>query len=124
MINLYTECWKYEPDERPNMHKVGLFLKSMLPDQDLEIYDYKDSPLQEFLDIDGNPSINDVLDINDGLDINDYIQNILGSLQDQATIQSEIMEPKNNQSNVSFLTNSSKDSFESTLYFRSNSTAD
>ncbi|CAB4387562.1 unnamed protein product [Rhizophagus irregularis] len=122
--NLYTECWKYEPDERPNMHKVGLFLKSMLPDQDLEIYDYKDSPLQEFLDIDGNPSINDVLDINDGLDINDYIQNILGSLQDQATIQSEIMEPKNNQSNVSFLTNSSKDSFESTLYFRSNSTAD
>ncbi|PKB97497.1 kinase-like protein [Rhizophagus irregularis] len=125
--NLYTECWKYEPDERPNMQKVVLFLKSMLPDQDLEIYDYEDSLLQELLDIVDNSSINDDPDINDdsdinddpdindGLDINDYIQNILDSLQDQATIQSEIIEPKNNQSNVSFFTNSSNDSLESTF---------
>ncbi|UZO07132.1 uncharacterized protein OCT59_027430 [Rhizophagus irregularis] len=125
--NLYTECWKYEPDERPNMQKVVLFLKLMLPDQDLEIYDYEDRLLQELLDIVDNSSINDDPDINDdsdinddpdindGLDINDYVQNILDSLQDQATIQSEIIEPKNNQSNVSFLTNSSKDSLESTF---------
>ncbi|CAG8724439.1 21114_t:CDS:2 [Rhizophagus irregularis] len=99
----------------------------MLPDQDLEIYDYEDRLLQELLDIVDNSSINDDPDINDdsdinddpdindGLDINDYVQNILDSLQDQATIQSEIIEPKNNQSNVSFLTNSSKDSLESTF---------
>ncbi|CAB5209044.1 unnamed protein product [Rhizophagus irregularis] len=28
--NLYKECWKYEPDERPNIQKVVLTLKSII----------------------------------------------------------------------------------------------
>ncbi|CAB5366799.1 unnamed protein product [Rhizophagus irregularis] len=26
--NLYTECWKYEPNERPNMREIFLTLKA------------------------------------------------------------------------------------------------
>ncbi|GES99064.1 kinase-like domain-containing protein [Rhizophagus clarus] len=131
--NIYTECWKYEPDERPNMQEVALILKSIIfPDKYLKINNHKEESLDinggsDDLNINDNPDINNDSntndDPNDDLDINDYSDNILNiidsldSLQDQASIRSaRIMgNPKNNQSSISIQTNLSKDSFESTF---------
>ncbi|CAI2190473.1 111_t:CDS:2, partial [Funneliformis geosporum] len=32
--NLYQECWKYEPNERPNMRNVVITLKSIIPSKE------------------------------------------------------------------------------------------
>ncbi|GET65601.1 kinase-like domain-containing protein [Rhizophagus irregularis DAOM 181602=DAOM 197198] len=119
--NLYTECWKYEPDERPNMQEVVLILKSIVfPDKHLEILGINGSSnINDDSDINyDNQDINDESnisvnsDMNDELDINDFsdILNNISSLQGQASIRSGIMSLKSNQSSTSFQTNSSKDS--------------
>ncbi|CAB4418698.1 unnamed protein product [Rhizophagus irregularis] len=118
--NLYTECWQNEPDKRPNMQEVVLALKLIIfPDQSRVSNYCDDNPLQESLDISVNSNMNDDQDINDDLDINDYsdnILNIIGSLQNQASIQSVgIIVPSNNQSSVSIQTSLSNDSSDSTF---------
>ncbi|CAB4435256.1 unnamed protein product [Rhizophagus irregularis] len=95
ITNLYTECWKYEPDERPNMQEVVLILKSIVfPDQHLEILGINggsntndDSNMNDDnQDINDDSNISDNSDINDELDINDFSDNMIkniGSLQDE-----------------------------------------
>uniref|UniRef100_U9V817 Protein kinase domain-containing protein n=1 Tax=Rhizophagus irregularis (strain DAOM 181602 / DAOM 197198 / MUCL 43194) TaxID=747089 RepID=U9V817_RHIID len=123
--NLYSECWKDEPDERPYMQEVVLALKSIIfPDQYCVNNHCNDDPLQESLDISGNSNMNDNQDINDDssdvnddLDINDFsdiIPNNIGNLQDQASIKSvRVMRFKSNQSSTSIQTDLSKDSSDS-----------
>ncbi|RGB35179.1 kinase-like domain-containing protein, partial [Rhizophagus diaphanus] len=127
--NLYTECWKYEPDERPIMQEVVLVLKSIIfPDQCLKIKNYNqlqgtldiniDSNVKDDVqDMNDDSNISDNSDMNDDLDINyfsDKILNDIGSLQDQASIQSaQIMNLNSNQSSTSIQTNLSKDSSDS-----------
>ncbi|PKY55961.1 kinase-like protein [Rhizophagus irregularis] len=142
--NLYTECWKDEPDERPNMQEVVLVLKSIIyPDQYLKINNYNNNLLQESLDInsDSNFNINGDSDINDDFDISDdpnihddfninndleignhsNLDNILNfmsyrnSLSNQVSIQLTGIFTKINQSSISIHTDLSKDSFESTF---------
>ncbi|CAB4479064.1 unnamed protein product [Rhizophagus irregularis] len=122
--NLYTECWKYEPDERPNMQEVVLILKSIVfPDQHLEILGINGGPNtndgsnmnDDNQDINDDSNISDNSDINDELDINDFSDNMIkniGSLQGQASIQSGIMSLESNQSSSSIQTNSSDSSFD------------
>ncbi|GBB88365.1 hypothetical protein RclHR1_14930004 [Rhizophagus clarus] len=71
--DLYTECWKTEPDERPNMHKVVLILKSIIfPDQYIKINNSnEDNLLQISLDINDGSNINYDSNINNGQDKND-----------------------------------------------------
>ncbi|CAB4418230.1 unnamed protein product [Rhizophagus irregularis] len=70
--NLYTECWKYEPDKRPDIQEVDLVLKSIIfPDQYLKTNNYIVD--QETLDIKVNS------DINDGSYINEDINNDFGT---------------------------------------------
>ncbi|CAB4387584.1 unnamed protein product [Rhizophagus irregularis] len=132
--NLYTECWKYEPDERPIMQEVVLVLKSIIfPDQCLKIKSHNqlqgtldinsdsnvkdDSNMNDDQDMNDDSNISDNSDMNDDLDINyfsDKILNDIGSLQDQASIQSaQIMNLNSNQSSTSIQTNLSKDSSDS-----------
>ncbi|CAB4418231.1 unnamed protein product [Rhizophagus irregularis] len=123
--NLYTECWKDEPDERPNMQEVVLALKSIIfPDQYHVNNHCNDNPLQKSLDISVNSNMNDnqdtnddSSDMNDDLDINDFsdiIPNNICNLQDQASIESaRIMRLKSNQSSTSIQTDLSKDSSDS-----------
>ncbi|CAB4435227.1 unnamed protein product [Rhizophagus irregularis] len=134
MTNLYTECWKYEPDERPIMQEVVLVLKSIIfPDQCLKIRSYNqlqgtldinsdsnvkdDSNKNDDQDMNDDSNISDTSDMNDDLDINyfsDKILNDIGSLQDQESIQStQIMNLNSNQSSTSIQTNLSKDSSDS-----------
>ncbi|RGB22269.1 kinase-like domain-containing protein [Rhizophagus diaphanus] len=45
---IYTECWKYEPDERPNMQEVVSILRSIIfLDQHHIIEDYNDNNIKE-----------------------------------------------------------------------------
>ncbi|CAG8725665.1 10368_t:CDS:1, partial [Rhizophagus irregularis] len=76
-----------------------------------------DSNKNDDQDMNDDSNISDNSDMNDDLDINyfsDKILNDIGSLQDQASIQSaQIMNLNSNQSSTSIQTNLSKDSSDS-----------
>ncbi|RGB34412.1 hypothetical protein C1646_760550 [Rhizophagus diaphanus] len=96
-INLYTECWKYEPDERPNAQNVVSILHTLIfPKQDDTIIGTvnKEKENNQLIESIGTMDLNNDLMSNTGLSIN-------------------IMDIENNLSYTSIQTNSSKFSYES-----------
>ncbi|RIA80725.1 hypothetical protein C1645_838182 [Glomus cerebriforme] len=123
--DLYTECWKYEPNERPDMQEVVSILSYLWNNRngsintlispmhyhiinDDNIEERTDNLLQE----------SESLDINDDLDLDNIVSIISresSSLQNQTFIKSDIMDPEDNSSYISIHTNLSNDSLNSTF---------
>ncbi|RGB37964.1 kinase-like domain-containing protein [Rhizophagus diaphanus] len=94
--NLYTECWKYEPDERPNVQNVVSILYTLIfPKQDDIIIDTvnKEKENNQIESI-GTMDLNNELMSNTGLNL---------------------MDTEKNLSNTTIQTNSSIFSYESTF---------
>ncbi|CAB5204168.1 unnamed protein product [Rhizophagus irregularis] len=78
---LYTECWKYEPNERPNMQEVVLALKAIIsPNQNDTIFDN----INEKEEPEKHKSVSDLtIDLNNNLinvrslNINEYESRVI-----------------------------------------------
>ncbi|CAB4430342.1 unnamed protein product [Rhizophagus irregularis] len=90
-INLYRECWKYEHNERPNIHKVVSTLRAIIS------HEQKDNNLLETYNSDANSS-EEIIDTNHDLILDDissmnlsYVDDSRSnsSLQDQITVKSK-----------------------------------
>ncbi|CAB4393259.1 unnamed protein product [Rhizophagus irregularis] len=99
---IYTECWKHEPDERPNMQEVVSILESIIfLDQHHIIDDYNDNNIKEkedsllrksldsinddlFLD-----NILDAINYGDGTSLRSSILSIQSSIIDDDSIQTK-----------------------------------
>ncbi|GES99200.1 kinase-like domain-containing protein [Rhizophagus clarus] len=72
---LYTECWKFEPNERPNMQQVVLTLKATISPE-ITIYNFNEGIKKPFLS-ENCESILELskvtVDINNDLNINDSL---------------------------------------------------
>ncbi|CAB4393816.1 unnamed protein product [Rhizophagus irregularis] len=102
--DLYTECWKHEPNERPNIKDIVLILKSLtFPDQYHVVNNYNDIIEER----ENTSLLQKSLDINDDLILDDILNNISNYenssiLQDQSSIKSSIVDLIQTQSRNSF----------------------
>ncbi|CAB4427236.1 unnamed protein product [Rhizophagus irregularis] len=72
--NLYTECWKYEPDERPNVQNVVSILYTLIfPKQDDIVIDTvnKEKENNQLIESIGTMDLNNELMSNTGLNLMD-----------------------------------------------------
>ncbi|RIA91909.1 kinase-like domain-containing protein, partial [Glomus cerebriforme] len=75
---LYKECWKYEPNERPNMQEVVSTLKAMISSEqnDIIIYVNEETKNHSLERLKKSKTIskssNEIISINGDLDINNY----------------------------------------------------
>ncbi|CAB5375203.1 unnamed protein product [Rhizophagus irregularis] len=80
MINLYTECWKYEPDERPNVQNVVSILYALIfpKQQDDIIIDTanKEKENNQLIESIGTMDLNNELMSNTGLNLMDTEKNL------------------------------------------------
>ncbi|UZO07139.1 uncharacterized protein OCT59_027437 [Rhizophagus irregularis] len=77
--NLYTECWKYEPDERPNIQNVVSILYALIfPKQDDIIIDTvnKEKENNQLIESIGTMDLNNALMSNTGLNLMDTEKNL------------------------------------------------
>src|SRR3954451_4881878 len=83
---IYLECWKYEPNERPNMQKIVLILKSIISPDNVN-----DSNLSYVLENDESISISSKgTDLNRSLSIGSHIYNKSESNKSSQNIKSDI----------------------------------
>ncbi|CAB5382224.1 unnamed protein product [Rhizophagus irregularis] len=96
---LYTECWKYESNERPNMQEVVTVLEATISSEqnDVTIYDFNEKKeLKEYQS--NSSSSKGTIDINDDL-INDITSlNIVSGIIKQSenvssSVSSQEMKP-------------------------------
>ncbi|CAB5370394.1 unnamed protein product [Rhizophagus irregularis] len=117
--NLYTGCWKYEPNERPNMRDVVSELKTMISfeqcdenietiineeedNHSLEIYRTSSESNKGTIDLN-----NELILSNNGLNINNI------DINNNLISQNQMIIDTNNNSSISLI---SVDSFDSTFY--------
>ncbi|GET02861.1 kinase-like domain-containing protein [Rhizophagus clarus] len=94
--NLYRECWKLEPNERPDMHKIVSTLREIISheqkdDNLLEIYNLNSSSNEEIIDINHDLILDDISSMNLSY-ADDSKSN--SSSQDQTTVKSSIIGPE------------------------------
>ncbi|PKY30081.1 kinase-like protein [Rhizophagus irregularis] len=114
--NLYTGCWKYEPNERPNMRDVVSELKTMISfeqrDKIIEtiINEEEDNHSLEIYTESNKGTIdlnNELILSNNGLNINNI------DINNNLISQNQMIIDTNNNSSISLI---SVDSFDSTFY--------
>ncbi|GBC18514.2 kinase-like domain-containing protein [Rhizophagus irregularis DAOM 181602=DAOM 197198] len=114
--NLYTGCWKYEPNERPNMRNVVSELKTMISfeqrDKIIEtiINEEEDNHSLEIYTESNKGTIdlnNELILSNNGLNINNI------DINNNLISQNQMIIDTNNNSSISLI---SVDSFDSTFY--------
>ncbi|UZO06312.1 uncharacterized protein OCT59_026641 [Rhizophagus irregularis] len=77
--NLYTECWLYEPDERPNIQNVvSILYKLIFPKQDDIVIDTvnKEKENNQLIESIGTMDLNNELMSNTGLNLMDAEKNL------------------------------------------------
>ncbi|RGB32847.1 kinase-like domain-containing protein, partial [Rhizophagus diaphanus] len=122
--DLYTECWKYEPDERPNMYEVVLALKNIIsPGKNNTTSGSAINNENISLEKSVSKS-DDILDVNASLsidsDMNTYMLNNVESTEPENVLvsqkkksdQSNTIVVENNSTRISIHSNLSRDSFE------------
>ncbi|UZO08257.1 uncharacterized protein OCT59_028515 [Rhizophagus irregularis] len=106
---IYTECWKHEPDERPNMQEVVSILRSIiLLDQHHIIEDYNDNNIKEKEDSllrKSLDSINDDLFLDNILDAINYGDTSLRSIQSTIIDDDSIQTKSRNSFDSTFINN-------------------
>ncbi|GES98902.1 kinase-like domain-containing protein [Rhizophagus clarus] len=127
--NLYTECWKYEPCERPDMQDVVFILKNIIsPEQNNTIIGNTSKNEEENISLEKSGLVSkskeEAIDVNVSLSIeSDLDVNILNSvesiesgsilnLQNQESVPSNVVN-ENNSLDILIHSNISRDSFES-----------
>ncbi|GES98820.1 kinase-like domain-containing protein [Rhizophagus clarus] len=84
--NLYRECWKYEPDERPNIQEVVLALKTTISPE-IVIYDFSNDEKNAFSSEEYKPNSDSskvTMEINNDLNINNSLK--LNTMSDIASL--------------------------------------
>ncbi|PKK59818.1 kinase-like protein, partial [Rhizophagus irregularis] len=105
-INLYTECWKYEPDERPNAQNVVSILYTLIfPKQDDTIIGTVNKEKENNQLIEKYETISKSIKT---MDLNNELLSNIG-------LSINIMDIENNLSYTSIQSNSSKFSYRSTF---------
>ncbi|CAB4409951.1 unnamed protein product [Rhizophagus irregularis] len=109
---LYTECWEYEPIERPNMQEVVLALKAIIsPNQNDTIFDN----INEKEEPEKHKSVSDLT-----IDLNNNLINVR-SLNINEYESRVIEEPENSFSSASSASNKAGSSIDDTYHYKNHS---
>ncbi|RIA81104.1 kinase-like domain-containing protein [Glomus cerebriforme] len=120
---LYTECWKYEPDERPNMQKVASTLKALIsPEQNNTNINNEEIiiSLEKHNNYSNSVSNKESTTIDINIDLSIGSGDVINNIKSTSNLSQVFAQPntvflENGSSNLSIKSIQTRDSFETAI---------